>query len=671
MAATTNNYGFPYPQDSDTVDVAGDIQSLAEDIDTKLSEAIADTVGTMVTSNTESGISVTYDDADNTLDFDVADFTLTFLGDVSGSASINNLASASATITIAPNSVALGTDTTGNYVATAAAGTGIDIAGSGSETADLTITNTGVISLAGTADEITVSASAGAVTLSLPATINANTTGTAAALATSRTIELTGDVTGTVSFDGSASASIATTIAANSVSLGTDTTGNYVATVAGTNNEIEVSGSGSESATITIGLPDNVTISNDLTVTGNLIVSGSTAYINTTELLVEDNLVTLNSGTTGSPTLNAGIEIERGTSANTSIRWNESTDVWEFTNDGTNYYTIKDFDTALGTKTTDNLTQGSTNLYFTDERAQDAISTAIAAGTQTNITVSYNDSTNSFSFISVDPGVTSLLGTADEVTVSASAGAVTLSLPATINANTTGTAAALTTARTIALTGDVTGTVSFDGSASASMATTIAANSVALGTDTTGNYIASVSGTANEIEVSGSGEGATVTVGLTDNVSITGDLTVGGNLTISGSATYINAETIQLADNTIVLNSNVTESPTENSGIEVERGTSANVSVLWNEANDQWTLTNDGTNYGAISRKVAASVGNASGTSFAVVHNLGTRDVTVNVYDNANYETVVTDVVRTDANTVTVSFATAPSSNAYRVVVVG
>jgi cytoskeletal protein CcmA (bactofilin family) len=268
-------------------------------------------------------------------------------------------------------------------------------------------------------------------------------------------------------------------------------------------------------------------------------------------------------------------------------------------------------------------------------------------------------------------GVSSLAGTADEITVSASVGAVTLSLPATINANTTGTAAALTTARTIALTGDVTGTVSFDGSASASMATTIAANSVALGTDTTGNYIASVSGTANEIEVSGSGEGATVTVGLTDNVSITGDLTVGGNLTISGSATYINAETIQLADNTIILNSNVTGSPTENSGIEVERGTSANVSVLWNESNDQWTLSNDGTNYGAISRKVAASVGNASATSFAVVHNLGTRDVTVNVYDNANYETVVTDVVRTDSNTVTVSFAVAPSSNAYRVVVVG
>ena len=399
MAATTTNYAFPYPEDSDVVDVAGDLQSLAQDIDSKLSEAIADTVGAMVTSNTENGISVTYDDTDNTLDFDVADFTLTFLGDVSGSASITNLASASATITIAANSVALGTDTTGNYVATAAAGTGIDVSGSGSETAALTITNTGVIDLTGTADEVTVSASAGSVTLSLPATINANTTGTAASLTTARTIELTGDVTGTISFDGSASASMATTIAADSVALGTDTTGNYIATITGTANEVEVSGSGSESATVTIGLPNDVVIGNNLTVTGDLTVSGSTVYLNVIDLLVEDNIIVLNSGVSASPSLNAGIEIERGTSANTSIRWNESTDVWQFTNDGTNFYSIQDFDTALGTKTTDNLTQGSTNLYYTDEKAQDAIATAIAAGSHTNVTITYNDATNSLSFV--------------------------------------------------------------------------------------------------------------------------------------------------------------------------------------------------------------------------------------------------------------------------------
>ena len=70
-------------------------------------------------------------------------------------------------------------------------------------------------------------------------------------------------------------------------------------------------------------------------------------------------------------------------------------------------------------------------------------------------------------------------------------------------------------------------------------------------------------------------------------------------------------------------------------------------------------------------KKVSASVGNASATSFAVTHSFGTRDVTVNVYDNASFDTVECDVVRTDTNTVTVSFATAPTTNAYRVVVVG
>jgi hypothetical protein len=69
--------------------------------------------------------------------------------------------------------------------------------------------------------------------------------------------------------------------------------------------------------------------------------------------------------------------------------------------------------------------------------------------------------------------------------------------------------------------------------------------------------------------------------------------------------------------------------------------------------------------------KVSANVGNGSNTSFALSHNLNTRDVQVQVYDNGTYDTVECDVVRTDVDTVTVSFAVAPTSNAYRVVIVG
>jgi len=49
--------------------------------------------------------------------------------------------------------------------------------------------------------------------------------------------------------------------------------------------------------------------------------------------------------------------------------------------------------------TTDNLSEGSTNKYYTDERAQDAIATAIAAGTHTNITITYDDDNNKFNFV--------------------------------------------------------------------------------------------------------------------------------------------------------------------------------------------------------------------------------------------------------------------------------
>jgi hypothetical protein len=116
---------------------------------------------------------------------------------------------------------------------------------------------------------------------------------------------------------------------------------NIVNSISGTENEINISAS---VGNITIGLPDDVTILNDLTVLGNLTVSGSTTTLNTTELLVEDNIITLNSGVSGSPSINAGIEIERGTSDNVSIRWNEDTNIWQYTNDGTNYINFGDVD---------------------------------------------------------------------------------------------------------------------------------------------------------------------------------------------------------------------------------------------------------------------------------------------------------------------------------------
>ena len=74
------------------------------------------------------------------------------------------------------------------------------------------------------------------------------------------------------------------------------------------------------------------------------------------------------------------------------------------------------------------------------------------------------------------------------------------------------------------------------------------------------------------------------------SLRVTGNTVLDGNLTITGTETILNTETIQLADNTIVLNSNATGTPSEDAGIEIERGSSANKSFLWDEGSEYWTL---------------------------------------------------------------------------------
>ena len=90
-----------------------------------------------------------------------------------------------------------------------------------------------------------------------------------------------------------------------------------------------------ESGDVSVG--NDLSVAGNATITGDLTVSGTTTTINSNELAIGDNIITLNADETGAPTQNAGIQVERGTSANVELRYNESLDQWEFTNDGTNY----------------------------------------------------------------------------------------------------------------------------------------------------------------------------------------------------------------------------------------------------------------------------------------------------------------------------------------------
>ena len=86
---------------------------------------------------------------------------------------------------------------------------------------------------------------------------------------------------------------------------------------------------------------DLVRINQDtVEILGNLQVGGTTTTVNSQDLLVADNQIVLNSNVTGTPSLDAYVTVERGDDPNVSIKWNESTDKWELTNDGTNYGSI-------------------------------------------------------------------------------------------------------------------------------------------------------------------------------------------------------------------------------------------------------------------------------------------------------------------------------------------
>ena len=75
------------------------------------------------------------------------------------------------------------------------------------------------------------------------------------------------------------------------------------------------------------------------------------------------------------------------------------------------------------------------------------------------------------------------------------------------------------------------------------------------------------------------------------NISVAGNATITGNLTVEGTTTTVDSTTVAICDNIMVLNKDETGTPSANAGIEVERGTATNVSLLWNETNDNWTVS--------------------------------------------------------------------------------
>ena len=119
------------------------------------------------------------------------------------------------------------------------------------------------------------------------------------------------------------------------------------------------------------------------------------------------------------------------------------------------------------------------------------------------------------------------------------------------------------------------------------VATTVSNNAVSFAI---GQAVATTSNvTFNNVQVDGTLTSDDIT---STNISVAGNATITGNLTVEGTTTTVDSTTVAIGDNIMVLNKDETGTPSANAGIEVERGTATNVSLLWNEGNDNWTVSN-------------------------------------------------------------------------------
>jgi len=243
---------------------------------------------------------------------------------------------------------------------------------------------------------------------------------------------------------------------------------------------------------------------------------------------------------------------------------------------------------------------------------------------------------------------------------------------------------------------------------------------------------AAIVGTANEVTVTYNDSAGTITLSQPTDVTVGGALTVTGDLTVNGTTTTVNSTTLSVDDKNLELGSVGTPSDTTADGGGITLKGATDKTILWENDSDSWdfnqhvnvastfafkingatvldattlgssvvnsSLTTLGTiatgtwaatdvgvayggtgastaaaartNLGATT-KFTATIGDGSATAIAVTHSLGTDDVVCEVYDASSKETVIANVDRTSTNAVTFTFASAPASSAYKVVIIG
>ena len=159
------------------------------------------------------------------------------------------------------------------------------------------------------------------------------------------------------------------------------------------------------------------------------------------------------------------------------------------------------------------------------------------------------------------------------------------------------------------LTVDADGRITAASTATTSSVLTVGADSGSNDTVTVGTDTFTIAGGTNLTSTVSNNQ---VSIALDASPTISGNLVVQGNLTVSGTTTTVDTTNIKVADPLAVYSSGETGTPSKDSGIIVERGTSANVGWIWDESADRWSAINtseDGT-----------TAGNVTVSSYADIH---------------------------------------------------
>ena len=504
-------------------------------------ERVADTVGGMVSSNTESGIAVTYDDADNTLDFTVGTLNQNTTGNA---ATVTNGVYTTGAQTIGgvkTFSSAIVGDLTGDVTGNVSGSAGTATGNAGSATVLANTRTIGGVSFDGSAN------------INLPGVNTSGTVDTSGNAATATKLAATKTIHG-VAFDGSANIDLSEVVQ--------DTVGAMF--TSNTESGITVAyQDGDGTVDFTVGTLNQST-------TGNAATATTLANARTIQGVSFDGSANITTMTAGTGVGVSGTAVSIGQAVATSDKPSFAGVTLTGNSDVTgNIIPTADdtYDLGSNSKAWKDVYIGPGSLYVNGQK--------VVEDNSGTITVSADDNQN----VAISTG-----GSGDIELSPTGTGQVEVKGPMQITAG-----------KAIS---------SSDG------------NAIAFSNQIDVDAIESRS-TDTNLTLSANGTGI---------VTVADALTVTGNLIVSGTTTTVNSETINLADNIIVLNSDFTSgTPSEDTGFSVLRGGSATKSFIWDESEDKWSVGTESMVAATFIGNLTGNVtGNTSGSSGSTTGNAAT-----------------------------------------------